>query len=213
MVVKPLKTPICPVLLVHAVSFAMLTPVKRFLASLSLVTLLTACGGSSGTAEVVCKEQFWNGVIGLCLPAGWTVLERETLEERGVTDQVPVAFQSEQTVSGQTPTITVTSEKLPGPLDSSAYSKASIRSVATLPGYTLLDSRAMQVEGQNVELHVFTAQPVSGEPERRFYQLSAVAANIGYTFTALTPVSISQQLEKEILLIMSSVRFSQPVAS
>ena len=186
---------------------------QRLLATLSLVTLLTACGGSSTkSTDVVCKEQFWNGVVALCLPAGWTVLEREKLDERGVPEQVLVAFQSEQAVSGQTPTLTVTSEQLPVALDSPVYSKASIRSVASLPGYKLLDNRTMTVEGQAVELHVFTAQPVEGEPERRFFQMSAVAANIGYSFTALTPVSISDQLQKEILLIMNSVRFSEPTA-
>ena len=187
---------------------------KRLLAILSVTAVLSACGGSSSkSTEVVCKEQFWNGVIGVCLPAGWTVLEREKLADRGVPDQVLVAFQAEKTVSGQSPTITVTSEKLGSPLDSPAYSQASIRSVTTLPGYTLIDSRAMPVEGQTVALHVFSAQPVAGEPERRFFQLSAVVANIGYTVTALTPVSISDTLQKEIVLIMSSVRFSEPVTS
>jgi len=185
---------------------------RRFLVTLFLVSFLASCGGGSPSKEVVCKEQFWNGIVALCLPAGWTVLEREKLEERGVPEQVLVAFQSEQAVSGQTPTLTVTSEQLPVALDSPAYSRASIRSVASLPGYKLLDSRTMEVEGQTVELHVFTAQPVDGEPERRFFQLSAVAANIGYTFTALTPVSISDQLQKEITLIMNSVRFSEPTA-
>ncbi len=187
-------------------------PMRRFLVTLFLVSFLASCGGGSPSKEVVCKEQFWNGIVALCLPAGWTVLEREKLEERGVPEQVLVAFQSEQAVSGQTPTLTVTSEQLPVALDSPAYSRASIRSVASLPGYKLLDSRTMEVEGQTVELHVFTAQPVDGEPERRFFQLSAVAANIGYTFTALTPVSISDQLQKEITLIMNSVRFSEPTA-
>lgn len=185
---------------------------KRVLSIVFCTFLLASCGGgSSKTTDIVCKQQFWNGVIGVCLPDGWTVLEREKLSERGVPDQVLVAFQSEKSVSGQTPTITVTSEKLGSPLESPAYSKASIRSVTTLPGYKLIDSRSLQVEGQAVDLHVFTAQPVTGEPERRFFQLSAVAANIGYTVTVLTPVSISETLEKEITLIMNSVRFSEPV--
>ncbi|MBI2635743.1 hypothetical protein HYW84_00245 [Candidatus Peregrinibacteria bacterium] len=185
---------------------------KRLPAILLLAALVSGCGGGSTTLDVVCKEQFWNGVVALCLPAKWIVLEREKLEERGVPEQVIVAFQSEQAVSGQAPTLTVTSETLPAALDSAGYSKASIRSVASLPGYKLIDSRETEIEGQKVELHVFTAQPVAGEPERRFFQLSAVAANIGYTFTALTPVSISDQLQKEILLIMNSVRFSEPAA-
>lgn len=183
------------------------------LAACALVAVVSGCGGGgSKSKEVVCKEQFWNGVVALCLPAGWTVLDREKLEERGVPEQVIVAFQSAQAVSGQTPTLTVTSEQLPVSMDSSAYSTASIRSVTSLPGYRLIDSRTMQVEGQTVALHVFTAQPVENEPERRFFQLSAVAANIGYTFTALTPVSISDQLQKEIALIMNSVRFSEPTS-
>lgn len=185
---------------------------SSFLAALSLALLLAGCGGSSSGTAVVCTEQFWNGVVGLCLPPGWSVLEREKLAERGVPDQVIVAFQSEKTVSGQTPTITVTSEQLGSPLDSPAYSKASIRSVTTLPGYRLIDSRSATVEGQSVDLHVFSAQPIAGEPERRFFQLSAVAANVGYTATALTPVAISDQLEKEILLIMNSLRFSEPAS-
>ncbi len=187
---------------------------KRLLASFSLLFLLAGCGGGgSSAAAVVCKEQFWNGVLGVCLPAGWSVLEREKLDERGVPAQVLVAFQSDKIVSGQTPTITVTSEKLSTPLDSAAYSKASIRSVTTLPGYKLIDSRSIKIEGQSVDLHVFSAQPVAADPERRFYQLSAVAANIGYTFTALTPVSISTTLEQELLLIFNSVRFTEPTSS
>ena len=185
---------------------------KRFLAIISTAALLTACGGASSSA-IACSEQFWNGVIALCLPAGWTVLEREILDDRGVPDQVIVAFQAEKSVSGQSPTITVTSEKIGLPLDTTAYSKASVRAVTTLPGYKLIDSRSMTVESQKTELHVFSAQPVAGEPERRFFQLSAVAANVGYTVTALTPVSISDTLQKEIMLIMNSVAFSQPAAT
>ena len=190
----------------------MLIPMKHPLALLCLLTLLSACGGGSTSTDVTCGMQYWSGKIALCYPDGWKLLEREKLEERGVPQQVLAAFQSQQTVSGQTPTLTVTSEQLPVALDSSAYSKASIRSVASLPGYTLIDNRTMQVEGQTVELHIFTARPVEGEPERRFFQLSAVTANIGYTFTALTPVSISERLQKEILLILNSVRFSEPTA-
>jgi hypothetical protein len=180
-------------------------------ASLVILTLaLSACGGSGSSSGVACTQQFWNGVLGVCLPEAWTVLEREKLAERGVPPQVIVAFQSQKAVSGQTPTLTVTSERLTTPLESPAYSSASIRSVTTLPGYKLLDSRTMDIEGKAVDLHVFTAQPIAGEPERRFYQLSAVAAGIGYTFTALTPVSIGDTLEKELLVIFNSVRFTEP---
>jgi hypothetical protein len=172
--------------------------------------VLSACGGGGSTSAVECTQQYWNGVVGLCLPEGWAVLEQDKLAERGVPDQVMVAFQSTTVISGQTPTITVTSERLTAPLDSAAYSKASVRSVTTLPGYKLIDSRSIDVEGQKVDLHVFSAQPVANDPERRFSQVSAVAANVGYTVTALTPVSISDTLEKQVTLILSSLRFSEP---
>lgn len=138
------------------------------------------------------------------------MLERERLTERGIPEQVVVAFQSETSVSGQTPTLTVTSERLPTAMDTPTYSRASIRSVTTLPGYKLLDSRSVEIEGQDAEIHAFTAQPIQGEPERRFTQLSAASGSSGYTFTALTPVSVGDKLEKEILLILNSVRFSEP---
>lgn len=187
-------------------------PMRRFSSVvLALAVVLSACGGGGGSsAAVECTQQYWNGVLGLCLPEGWGVLEQDKLAERGVPDQVMVAFQAESVISGQTPTITVTSERLSAPLDSAAYSKASVRSVTTLPGYKLIDSRSIDVEGQKVDMHVFSAQPVASDPERRFTQVSAVAANVGYTVTALTPVSISDSLEKQITLILSSLRFSEP---
>lgn len=174
--------------------------------------LLTSCSGSKKTASVSCVSQYWDGVFGICLPKGWGLLDREVLQERGVPDQVRAAFQADKGVSGQTPTVTVTSERLNTALTSSEYSAASIRSVTGLPGYKLLDSKMIEVEDQKVEIHTFTAQPVAGEPERRFTQLSVVAANIGYTFTALTPVSISDTLGQEIDLIMKSARFTEPAA-
>ncbi len=185
---------------------------RKFLLGVSTLVLVTSCTGSGKTPAVSCVSQYWNGVFGVCLPKGWSLLDKEILQERGVPDQVLAAFQSDKGVSGQTPTVTVTSERLNTPLTSPDYSKASIRSVTSLPGYKLLDSKTIEVEGQDVEMHTFTAQPSTGEPERRFTQVSAVAANIGYTFTALTPVSISDTLSQEIDVIMRSVRFSEPTA-
>jgi hypothetical protein len=186
---------------------------RRFSSVLLVCSLLlAACGGGGSSSAVECTQQYWNGVIGMCLPKGWGVLEEEALADRGVPAQVMVAFQSDTVVSGQTPTITVTSERLTAPLDTPAYSKASVRSVTTLPGYKLIDSRQIDVEGQKADMHVFSAQPVPSDPERRFTQVSAVAANVGYTVTALTPVSISDSLEKQITLILSSLRFSEPTA-
>jgi hypothetical protein len=182
---------------------------RRFALTAATIVFLVGCGTSTTTA-VTCDQQYWNGVFGVCLPKGWGLLDRELLQSRGISDQVVAAFQAEKVVSGQNPTVTVTTERLKSPMTSGEYSKASIRSVTTLPGYTLLDSATASVEGQSVEIHTFTAQPVTGEPERRFTQVSAVAANIGYTFTALTPVSISDTLSQEVLLILKSVRFTEP---
>ncbi len=186
---------------------------KRLLALLVFPLILAACGGGGGSSTSACKEQFWNGTVGMCLPAEWKVVDRETLTQRGLPDEVILAFQADKAVSGQFPTVTVTRETVHDGVDSPAYSTASIRSVATLPGYRLIDTKKLKLDGQDVELHVFTAQPLSEEPERRFYQISAVSKNIGYTFTALTPLSVSTTLEKEVLAMMESASFIDPSAS
>lgn len=177
----------------------------------TLSFLLVSCGGGSEAASV-CTQQYWDGTIGVCLPTGWTPVARETLNERGLPEEVIAAFQAEKAVSGQFPTVTVTQEKLTLDVDSSAYSKASIRAVSTLPGYKVIDTRSVTVDGASIEMHIFTAQPLAGEPERRFYQISSVSKGIGYTFTALTPPSIATGLEDEVTAIIKSASFKAPEA-
>lgn len=183
---------------------------KRLSAVLAAVLFLASCGGGSSTSATACAQQFWNGTIGMCLTTGWNIVDRETLTQRGVPDEVIAAFQADKAVAGQFPTITVTRENLQTKTDSTSYSKASIRSVGTLPGYKLIDTRDMKVDGQTVQMHVFTAQPLAEEPERRFYQVSAVSGNTGYTFTALTPLSVSDALEKQIKTMLQAVTFIDP---
>ncbi len=138
---------------------------------------------------------------------------KETLDERGLPAEVIAAFQAEKAVSGQFPTVTVTEEKLTQDADSAAYSKASIRAVSTLPGYKLIDSRSVTIDGNAVDMHVFSAQPLPEEPERRFYQVSVVGKNrTGYTFTALTPLSIGSGLENEVTTIVKSSTLKEPAA-
>ncbi|MDO8649058.1 MAG: hypothetical protein Q7R81_04730 [Candidatus Peregrinibacteria bacterium] len=177
---------------------------------LGTTLLLAACGGSS--AEVACDQQYWDGTVGTCLPQGWSVIDRATLVERGLPQEVTVGFQAATAVSGQFPTVAVTTETLADPIDAAAYSEASIRSVTVLPKYTLVDTRPVTVEGQEVQIHIFTAQPVAEEPERRFHQVSTVHGNNGYTFTALTPVSVDSDLEEQVLLILEHMTFTEPVA-
>ncbi len=172
--------------------------------------LLVACGGSGETATVECREQYWDGSVGLCLPTGWNVVDRETLADRGVPDEVIVAFQTVTAAAGQFPTITVTRESLTEPLDSEDYSAASIKSVSTLPGYSLVDTQNVTVNGKTVGMHIFTAQPLNDEPARRFYQISAVDGGAGYTVTGLAPVSATSTLDSEIKLILDSLTFDEP---
>ncbi len=181
---------------------------RRFLALLVVPLLLSACGGGASVAE--CQGQYWGGAVGTCLPAGWSVVDRETLSQRGVGEEVVAAFQAEESVSGQFPTVLVTREAVADDVAPDAYSKASIRSVTTLPGYKLVDSRKLTIDDADVEMHIFSAQPIAEEPERKFYQVSTVHGGAGFTFTALTPVSTSSALEKEILLILQSATLTQP---
>ena len=184
---------------------------RKQLASILFVPLLLAsCGGGGGTAAE-CQDQYWDGETGVCLPDGWAVVDRETLAQRGVPEEVIAAFQAEESVSGQFPTVTVTREQLSSDdIDAPAYSEASIRSVSTLPGYKLIDTRKVVIDGQNIEMHVFSAQPLNEEPERKFYQISSVRDGNGYTFTALTPLSISSTLEKQVIAIMQSATLREP---
>ncbi len=185
---------------------------RRFLSLLVLPILLASCGGGSSTASL-CTQQYWNGTVGACLPEGWNVVPQEMLDERGLPAEVIAAFQAEKAVSGQFPTVTVLKETLSQDADSKAYSEASIRAVSTLPGYKLIDSRSVSIDGDDVTLHVFSAQPLPEEPERRYYQISAVSNRIGYTFTALTPMSISSSLENEVTAILKSGTLKEPSAS
>ncbi len=186
---------------------------RRLAIALASLFLLVSCGGTGETATVTCKEQYWDGTVALCLPAGWTIVDRETLADRGVPDEVLAAFQTAKAVSGQFPTVTVTKETLTEALDSKTYSDASMKSVSTLPGYTHVDTKKLAVDGDNVELHIFTAQPLNDEPARRFYQVSAVSGGNGYTVTGLAPVTIVSQLDKEIQLILSSFSLKAPTAA
>jgi hypothetical protein len=174
-----------------------------------LASLLAACGGSSGGESTTCKT-YWFDAVGACLPDSWKLLDRTELTERGVPEDVLLAFQSEESVSGQFPTISITREPLTTVTDPAAYSEATIRSVAVLPGYKLIDKKKTKIDGISLPLHVFFAQPVSGEPQRRFTQVSTVVGKVGYTITALTPLTVKSSLENEILTIIGSITFVAP---
>lgn len=190
------------------------THVKRSLPILFVSLLLASCGSRTAAPEAVCQNRYWDGTVGTCLPGGWSPVTSETLRSRGVTEGVVVAFQKDKAESGQFPTVTVTKEQLPEGITSTAYSAASIRSVSTYPSYKVFSTRTMKVDGSDVTLHVFSAQPLEGDPARRFYQVSAVGPpHTGYTFTALTPLSVSDALEKEILVIMNNVTFVEQSSS
>lgn len=142
------------------------------------------------------------------MPAGWQVVSRSQLDERGVPSDVVVAFQSEAPYSGQFATVTVTRESLGQPLTTEEYSEASIVSVQALPGYALIDRRTIRIDGADIDLHIFNAQPREDQPESRFYQVSAVSPRgVGYTFTGATPVSTPDELEQEVTTILRGVTF------
>lgn len=175
---------------------------------LVILCLLTACARSD-TASLACVLEYWDGTVGLCLPQGWSVIDAQTLRQRGAPEETIAAFQADSAVSGQFPTVTVTRELLAGDVAPEAYSNASIRSVSVLPGYQELETTSMDVDGATVGLHVFTAQPVSAEPMRRFYQVSTVSGSAGYTATAATPVAISDELDRQIVFVLQHLTFQE----
>jgi len=134
-------------------------------------------------------------------------VDSETLRLRGVPEETVAAFRSEKAVSGQFPTVTVTEEPLVREVSATDYSDASMRSVTGLPGYKVIDTTEISVDGETVSLHVFSAQPVEGEPARRFYQVSTIQGSEGYTVTAAVPSFIDESLAEEIVTILKSVTF------
>ena len=189
---------------------------KRWMlvAPLSLCVLLVACGGSS-TAEATCKEKYWDGEVGTCIAEGWEIIDGETLRQRGVPSETIAAFQMATSVSGQFPTVAVTREQLSAPAKAGDYSAASVRAVEVLPGYKLIDLKDMTIDGSSVRLHIFSAQPLGDEPMRRFYQVSITPddGDVGYTTTAVTPMSIGSDVESQVMVVLNSLTFKEPVAT
>lgn len=183
---------------------------KRLLV-LSACLLVVSCGGSSSRGDISCAQDYWDGVIGTCLPDGWDVVDAETLRQRGVPEETIVAFQASESVSGQFPTVAITRERLANTVDPVRYSEANMRSIEIIDGYTHIDTRDITIADTDVHLHIFTAQPIEGEPRRRFYQVSTVYEEDGFTATGVSPVSISQTLEDQILLMIGQVIFKEPV--
>ncbi len=168
---------------------------------------LVACGG--GAAASVCDRGYWDGTVGTCVPQGWIVIDRAALDAKGMPSEVLVAFQSETPVSGQLVTVTVTREALTQVMTTSDYSDASIASVVGLPGYKEQDRQSTTIDGEDADIHIFTAQPSADQPQARFYQVSAVANAVGYTFTAATPITVPDEVEAQILSLLQKITFVQ----
>lgn len=178
----------------------------KTLVFLSATLFLAACGGSADT--VACAVQYADDEVSTCIPTGWRTVDRSQLDERGIPAEVVVAFQSDTPVAGQFSTVTVTRETLARTMNTQEYSEASIASVAALPGYEEVDKRSVTIEGADIDMHIFNAQPRDDQPLSRFYQVSAVAPdNTGYTVTGATPVAVSDELEAQVALILRSVTF------
>lgn len=185
---------------------------RSFASVLGMVLVLSGCGGS-GSAEA-CANDFWNGTVGTCVPENWIVIDDTVMAERGIeaSDQVVVAFEAEQAEAGQFPRVAITQETLPQASTPQEFSEASVRAVVGVTGYEQLDMKEVEVAGETVMLHVFSAQPDEGKPKQRFYQLSTVSGSVGYSVTGMAPLSIDRDLEKEILTIVQSLTFSDPSA-
>ena len=180
---------------------------KKRLLALSALLALTACGGSS--AEITCAVQYWDGVVGTCLPGGWHALSKEQLQTRGVPADVIAGFEREQPIAGQNPIVIVLREQVPSTVDGPAYSETSINAVKTLPSYEEIDMQSITVDDQDVNLHVYSAQPLPEQPMGRFYQVSTVSAGAGYTMTAALPLSPDDAAEAEVELILQNLTFTQ----
>ena len=176
--------------------------------TLGLCALLVACGG--GGASTACVSEYWDGSIGTCLPEDWKVVEKSALEQRGVPPEVVVAFQAEQPVSGQFPTVTVTREALTEEIEPTQYSELSVQSVRGIPQYEEIDDREITIDDETVHLHIFSAQPREEEPKAKFYQVSVALGTTGYSYTAALPLGVEDDLEDQVLLILENATLLPP---
>ncbi len=176
---------------------------------LSLSLLLAACGGSSGTTAT-CDQQYWDGKVGTCLPENWHVVTTADLQTRGAPGEVVVAFQANDSIAGRFPLVTVTSQSLTVAMDPVTFDAQNRTSVKTLPGYTLVDEKKTVIDGEDLMLHIFTAQPVAEQAVQRFYQISSSVKDKGYTFTGVLPLSVNKETEAAMMTIMTHVTFTDP---
>ena len=178
--------------------------------ALSLALALSACGGGTGTS-VSCKDQYWDGTVGLCVPVGWGAMDQETMRQRGLGEETIVVLQSDAAVSGQFPTFTVTREYLGEDTDALTYESESTRLMkSAVGGYKQIDSRSVDLDGKTMHVHVFSGQLREGSPQRRYYQLSTAVNKTGFTFMVMAPLSVPDTLQKQINLMFDNVSFKQP---
>jgi len=128
-----------------------------------------------------------------------------------VPDETIAGFQAEEPVSGQFPTVTITREILLNSVTPKEYSDSGLQQVAALPGYEEIDSKSVTIDEEKISMHVFVAKPVATEPARRFTQVSTVYDGNGYAVTAMTPISVEDDLDQAIELILKNVIFKEPV--
>lgn len=175
--------------------------------------LLAGCGGSGSGGEVVCDQQFWNGIFAVCLPKDWRVLSQETLTQLGVPEETVAAFQYTVPHAGQLDTVTVTKEPLSEDMETPEYSQSNVLAVSALPDYKLIDKETVFVDGKESSLHIFSARPSPDQPIRRYYQVSATKERTGYTFTGSFPLSIQDSEADQVMFILKNVSFSDPKAA
>ncbi len=188
---------------------------RLLLLSALVFPLLSACGTTTRTTTVTvaCQSRFWNGVVGTCLPQGWHAVDPALLQENGLPPEVVAAFQADTDVSGIFPTVTVTRQVMRTPMTAAQFSEASVTAVSVLPEYKRLDQKAVSVDGQEVAVHVYSAQLRPDRPVQRYYQLSTVSGRSGFTFTGALPLSVETPLEQKVLLILQNATFREPVAA
>ncbi len=187
---------------------------RRMIILTLLAITLSACGSSkSGTSvKASCDQQFWNKIVAVCLPEGWKVLSRESLQSLGVPEETIAAFQYETPHAGQIDTVTVTREPLSNDVKTPEYSQSNILAVSSLPDYKLIDKQTVTIDGEETSLHVFSARPSPDQPVRRYYQLSGAKERTGYTFTGSFPLSIQDSEAAQVQFILKNVSFKDPTA-
>lgn len=157
-----------------------------------------------------CDHPFWTGAVGLCLPDGW-----EEVAPADVTDKTDavLAFQSPAFDRTRRAALIIEQAGLLDLSSSAIYSSQKIDEAMSWAFYTLVSKTDVDLDGQTVSLHVFTAQEPKAFGIKTYYQLSGLRGRTGFTATVAVDDDIAASWDALLRDAVSSLTFTEQETS